>query len=124
MLDGYSVFRQDRIGRDKRSGGVLIFMKNKIICSHQPNLTTNCEIIWIKLEIAGSEPLYIDAYYRPHESDLLSLEELGKSLKLVSQNKGTIWLAGDFNFPTITWEDQFPRVCGIHVKINIYMIPS
>lgn len=41
MPDGYTVFRQDRIGRDKRSGGFLILTKSNIICSHQPNLTTN-----------------------------------------------------------------------------------
>ena len=33
---------------------------------------TGCEILWIKLQLAGSFPLHIAAYYKPSESDTKS----------------------------------------------------
>ncbi|XP_052788541.1 uncharacterized protein LOC128223297 [Mya arenaria] len=46
---GYTVFRRDR--KSGKGGGVFILVKNNLIPSVQPNLNTNCEILWIKLEI-------------------------------------------------------------------------
>ena len=110
LPDGYITYRNDRSGTGKRSGGVLILIRDTIICTHQPQFTTDCEITWIKIDIVGTESLYIGAYYRPHEKDESSVEELRKSLDLVRQNKGTVWLAGDFNFPKMNWINNAPSV--------------
>ena len=44
------------------------------------------------LKVVGSKPLYIGAYYRPHENDEHSLIELKLSLNLVRKKKDTIGL--------------------------------
>ena len=70
----------------------------------QQKLNTNCEIIWIKLEIKGSKPFYISSYYKPNESDINSLLELEKSLDQARKLKGTKVILGDFNLPKLTWD--------------------
>ena len=101
---GYSVFRRDRpIGK---GGGVFIMVKNNLLPSEQPKLNTDCEIIWIKLEIKGTKPLYISSYYKPSESDAKSLLEFEKSLELVRSLKGTKLIFGDFNLPKLAWDSQ------------------
>ena len=42
--------------------------------------STDCEILWVKLEVKGFKPFYIAPYYKPHENDTKSILELEKSL--------------------------------------------
>ena len=49
--------------------------------------------------VTGSHPLYIGAYYKPHEDALTSLTELRKSIEQVGKKNGNIWLLGNFNLP-------------------------
>ena len=53
---GYTMFRQDRIG--PIGGAVLILVKNDIIAFEQKQFQTDCEIVWIKVVLIGSTPLY------------------------------------------------------------------
>ncbi|WAQ95830.1 hypothetical protein MAR_028520, partial [Mya arenaria] len=87
---GYTVFRRDR----KSGKGV------------QLNLNTNCEILWIKLEITGSKPIYISSFYKPHELDIDSIYELEKSLLLAQKLKGQKIILGDFNLPKLSWDTE------------------
>ena len=103
---GYTPFREDW-GADTVGGGVFILVKDTIIATEQKQLKTDCEIIWVKLDIVGAKPLYIAANYRPKESDAQSLEELNRSLEMVSMRKGSIWVLGDFNFPPkFSWDSE------------------
>ena len=77
---GYSMFRKDR--KSGKGGGVMLLVKNNIICGEQPTLDTNSETIWVKLELKGSKPLYVASHYRPKETDRESSEELAKSISL------------------------------------------
>ena len=56
---GYTMNRQDR---GSRGGGVFILVRDLYIAIRVNDLETNCEILWIKLQLAGSVPLYIAAY--------------------------------------------------------------
>ena len=105
---GYTPFRADRKSKTTRSGGVFILIRENLICIEQPNLQTDCGLLWVKLEIVGFHPVYIGAYYKPKEDDLDSLLELCKALDLVSKHKGNISLLGDFNVPKLTWPDYTP----------------
>ena len=81
-----------------------------LICSHEPQFTVDCEIIWTKLQVTGAKPYYIGAYYRPHESDEHSLLELRKSLEKVRAHSGTILLIGDLNLPKLDWKTDAPTI--------------
>ena len=68
-LLGYTPFRED-MGAGTVCGGVFILVIDTIIATEQKQLKTDCEIIWVKLDIVAAKPLYIAAYYRPKESDI------------------------------------------------------
>ena len=50
----------------------------------------------------------IGAYYKPHEFDQHSLDELSKSLDMVKQTSSNIWLMGDFIMPKVDWQSLAP----------------
>ena len=46
----FEVFRRDR---GSRGGGVFILVSNRYIAHREQHLETNCEILWVKLELNG-----------------------------------------------------------------------
>jgi len=66
---GYNIYQKDR---PSGYGGVLLAVINMIPSIDLPSLNTDYEIVWAKLNIAGS-PMYIASYYRSHISDNHSL---------------------------------------------------
>jgi hypothetical protein len=57
-------YRKDR----QRGKGycVSILINYNLITCEQPKLSTDCEILWVKLEIKGNNPSYIASYYKTH----------------------------------------------------------
>ena len=104
---GYSVFRADRASR---GGGVFILVRRGLLCTEQPQFRTECEILWVKLEITGSRPLYIGGFYRPEEDDLEGLQELQKSISKVMEHSDNVWVLSDFNLPKLQWPDCEPLI--------------
>ena len=93
-----------------RGGGTFVLIKDDIIGVRQCDLETNCEIVWTKIEIPGSKSLYVASFYRPHESDRQSLEELQSSLgKICNQTTSHVWVGGDFNLPGYDWGKEFVK---------------
>ena len=71
-----------------------------------PDLETNCEILWAKVQISASKSLTLRCFYRPLDSKISTSEELVKSLDLMPKNSNqTIVLGGDFNLPGIDWDN-------------------
>ena len=99
--EGYHSFRADRKSKVKRSGGVLILVKNSLIYTEQLQFQTNCEIPWVKLEITGN---------RPVEDDLESLREFKDSVSRVREHSDNVWVLGDFNLPKLSWPANSPKV--------------
>ena len=63
--DTYSVHRNDRpVGQT--GGGVFVAVRRDYISSSVPDLDTDCEIKWVKIEIVGCKTLHICSYYSPH----------------------------------------------------------
>ena len=120
---GYTPCRADRQSTT-HGGGVFILVRNDIVSSEQPQFQTDCELIWVKLEVIGTHPLFIGAYYRPKEDDQASLLELHKSVENVRKKaKGNIWLLGDFNFPKFTWPENQPNMnpdCSHKQTYNLF----
>ena len=51
------------------AGGVLIALRSDLIATPLKELETSCEVVWIKLEINKSKPLYIGSFYRTLSND-------------------------------------------------------
>ena len=107
---GYTPYRADRVSKTTRSGGVFVLVRDTLICYEQPQLRSECEITWVKLEIVGAQPLYLAAYYKPSEDDQDSLDMLRNSLEKLNGKKGNIMVVGDFNLPKFTWTDCEPSI--------------
>ena len=87
-------------------GGVFILVRDGILVSEQKHFKTDCEIVWVRIDVAGFKRLFIASYYRPRESDEHNLAELRKSPAMVCQENGTIWVLRDMNFPKLSWDDD------------------
>ena len=106
---GYTVYRRDRV--DKREGGVIILVNSKITSVLRSEFNTNCEYLWVQLNLAVAKSVLIGAYYKPYEYDpesIASFEELKISLSLVNQTNSNVWLLVDFNLPKVDWENLIP----------------
>ena len=77
--------RKDRPG-DTKGGGVFILVSQRLVVSEQPLLSTNCEIVWAKVQVVGAKPLLIAAYYRPLDKRLVVSEQ-----PLLSTNCEIVW---------------------------------
>ena len=100
---GYTVHRNDR--STGTGGGVFTATKEGLIADVQPQLTTDCEIVWTKVKARNKKDIYLCSYYMPHRN-LNDIARLDESLKQVTNHKKGkhIILAGDFNCPDINWE--------------------
>ena len=108
--EGYHSFHADRKSNVKRIGGVFILVRNSLICTEQPQFQTNCEILWVKVEITGNRPLFVGAYYRRVEDDLESLREFQDSVSRVREHSDNVWVLGDFNLPKLSWPENSPEM--------------
>ena len=85
-------------------------MRDTLICGEQPQLRSECEITWVKLEVVGAQPLYLAAFYKPKEDDKDRLGMLRNSMGKLIGKKGNIMVVGDFNLPKFTWADCGPSM--------------
>ena len=80
----------------------MIAVTNDLISSVVTDLDTDCEILWIQIDLIGTKSLHIGSFYRPPNSDTTALDNLNLSLeRLTHRTNGNIWLGGDFNAPNI-----------------------
>ena len=92
---GFTVHQNDRTTGP--GGGVFTAVEG-LIADAQPQLTTDCEIVWTNVIARNKKDIQQCSYYIPHQN-LNSIARLDKSLKqATNQRKGKhIILAGDFN---------------------------
>ena len=58
----------DAVQKDRASdahGGVFIAFKRDLLCTENPELDINCEIVWCKMNIIGCRTLYLGSFYPP-----------------------------------------------------------
>ena len=96
-------------------GGVFVLVRDNIVCTEQTQFHTNCEMVWVKLEVAGVHPLciHICAYYKPKEDDQGSLLELRRSIEKVNQRTN-----GPVNAHLISWPSKAHNI----QNLEIYMV--
>ena len=64
--------------------------------------------MWIKIIINYCKSIFVGAYYRPHVSDHISIEQLETSLSQLTSSapNSIVCLAGNFNAPNIDWSNN------------------
>ena len=100
-LEGYVMFRKDRIGR--RGGGVLLYIKDTIPAYEvQLQEEADCnEAIWCNL-VTGHTTVIIGVVYRCPNITKQNNEKNHNAINEVS--KGDCIIVGDFNHGNIKWD--------------------
>lgn len=98
-LPDYQLFRKDR---DRRGGGVLVFVHNSLSVSRRADLeNNNIEALWLELALHSGK-LFLGTYYRPPGDDLHGITEFMTALqdsidRVFMENPKSLLLLGDFN---------------------------
>ena len=119
IIDGlnYSIFRCDRVG--KIGGGVCILTYNDKIAASRVKIAdkySDCEIVAV--DIINSDVRFrVINCYRPPSSDtdsfaVANFQLLIDSLSVLCDIDGTVLLCGDFNLPSINWDNDPPLPTG------------
>ena len=100
-LEGYAMFRKDRMGR--RGGGVLLYIKDTIPAYEvQLQEEADCnEAIWCKL-VTGHKTVTIGVVYRCLNITQQNNEQIHNAISEVC--KGDCIIMGDFNRGNIKWD--------------------
>ena len=100
-LEGYVMFRKDRIGR--RGGGVLLYIKDTIPAYEvQLQEEADCnDAIWCNL-VTGHTTVIIGVVYRGPNITKQNNEKIHNAINEVS--KGDCIIMGDFNHGNIKWD--------------------
>ena len=71
FINKFEVHRRDQTNRE--GGGVFVTVRKDLKSSRQSEIETDCENVWVKLEIPNSPNIqlyiYICSYYRPNVND-------------------------------------------------------
>ena len=63
---GFTIYRKDRTG--KKGGGVFIAVLNELSSFLEPELATDCEILWVRIQEKGRRSILVSSFYHPHTS--------------------------------------------------------
>ena len=99
----YIVLRKDQV---EGAGGVFIEVKKQFNVSEECELDTDAELIWAKIIIPNTRPLYVCSFYHPLDNNLDPILQLQLSLnKFVarSPNIPPILLLVDFKYCMVRW---------------------
>lgn len=105
-LDGYSIFRRDRIttcSKKKEGGGVFIAILNKYNPIALQEFNSDAEDVWAILTV-GSVRVYLCCVYLPHGDDVnyaCFLTNLTLNLKKIKDHP--VLICGDFNYSMVNW---------------------
>ena len=101
------MYRKDRPKTDKKCGGGVFILVKSAFTSTEISLETNCELVFIELCLRGQENVKIGCMYRPPWADDAYMQDFSQVLdKININNKGNIWIGGDFNFPHTDWPNH------------------
>ena len=101
--ESYSIFRKDR--KNRKGGGVFLAIRHSLNPVSQPELDSDSEIVWAKIDIPGLKNVFVCSFYKPSENDSKSIDELEKSLSKIPRTSHS-WALGDFNLPNIDWQTE------------------
>lgn len=105
---GYNIFRFDR---DRRGGGVAIYIQNHIPVKTRDDLTnTSLESIWLQVHLPNVKPLLVGCCYRPPSSNVQYVDDICDMLQRVVDEDKEIYFLGDLNI------DWLSNTCALKKK--------
>lgn len=81
-------------------------MRNTLCSNRVSILETDCEILWVRINLQESKNLLVGGFYHPHTGDEHSYDELEASILKAANQNTNIWIAGDFNLPNVNWRTR------------------
>jgi len=80
--------------------------------------------VWIKIIINYCKSIFVGAYYRPHTSYHVSIEQLETSLSQLTSSapNSIVYLAGDFNAPNIDWSNLRVLLGSPYINCQQYLL--
>ena len=88
-------------------GGVFIAVSEDLNSLEMPELTTDCEILWVKVKLQGRRTLLVCCFYHPHTEASYSMKAFAESAHRVSNiNNAKIVAGGYFNLPGWHWQPR------------------
>jgi len=131
--DDYTIFRKDRdqvcnrsvfgpMKNNETHGGVFVAISSEIVCSEVPEMDSDSELIWAKIQITGSKDMFIGSFYRQPRTGPEYLDHINSSLNKLAGNDAIIVLGGDFNLPDIEWPQTTVRTASTRVQLHQTML--
>ena len=110
-VEGYDLFRKDR--KTSRGGGCIIYTKKHLKITLIEDLTFNfeSESVWCMCKTCDYE-LAIGVCYRNPSACDIEEENLHECIRVACDRYKNIIIAGDFNHPTIKWDELHTRKEG------------
>ena len=134
-INGYHFFRKDR---GSRGGGILVYIKDSIMCHRrsdlEPDNNSINEFLCLEISNSSSGSLLLVSFYRPPRPDTCFNNDLYEILckhgKSGQHGKSgpKICLIGDLNLPEIRWSDlpdsppQYRDLIDILTEHNLVQI--
>lgn len=108
-LDGFTVFRCDRppveSRVDVRGGGVIIAVRDGIYCRRLSSHQGVMEDLFVECKIHDKRVI-LGAFYVPSPSSDEYKSIQTTVAQLPHSHESEIFIAGDFNLPHVTWENE------------------
>lgn len=100
-------------------GGVLTAVREEYSSEEVPELQTDCEIIWTKINLKDTRNLYICSFYNPKTSDEHSLAQFEEALQRARNIQNAfLFIGGDFNYPGWDWKRKVLKEKCLHSAVH------
>ena len=88
----------------------MVMIRDSYIAEEVEISECSGEVIWVKIQLKGENPLYVSSVYRqPSDHSTDQLDQLAASLEQIdnlTRNNPTVIIGGDFNARGVDWENS------------------
>jgi hypothetical protein len=100
-VDGYNMYRKDRVTR--AGGGIIVYVSEKWNIIRRDELESEeLETMWLEITFSKSKSLFLCYVYRPPNSPVTWFDSFGDQLERAAQFNCETILIGDFNIDAMS----------------------
>ena len=120
VLDNYQLFRKDR---NTHGGGLVIYVKNNLICKSRDDLQVNgIEALLLEVKHEYQKPFFLAYTYRPPSSNHTWTLEFENILEQIYIENKEIVLLGDFNINLLEHNNLSQNWIQITGAVNLMQL--